>query len=139
MLVRMIGATVMALGAATTVAAQTADRFNLVCEGELSTGRVGEARETEAWSPSLRVDLVARQFCWEPCERRLSIHTVDADRIVLNDNPDGYAPQALDRRTLRLTNDLLLPRISFRVQQEAQCAPTPFVDFPREIPAVKPQ
>lgn len=75
-----------ALFASSPVSAETAQQFDLICQGE---SQRSPGAKPEAVTRHYRIDLQAKRWCWESCERANEIESVTADRITFYQSPEG--------------------------------------------------
>lgn len=111
--------------------AQTPRQFDLLCEGQSWSGPIVEEGRQAEWNPRLRIDLEQRKFCWNECDSVLPLERIEDEFIVLNHDDEDIAPQQIERRSGRLTNDMVVG--SYRIRQEAQCRVAPFSGFPAKL------
>lgn len=114
--------------------ASAADQFDLVCEGTRSI-RAGAPAEPHSYG--FRVDLAAKRWCWQTCERVYSIQEVQPDRIVFQDeSEDTFRKRSVSTNTVsRVNGEHRLLFIEVRplpatMETVGQCTPAPFSGFP---------
>lgn len=111
-----------------------ADQFDLECTGVKSEAVDGAPTPHQF---GVRVNLTAKKWCWDHCERVFDIHAVHPDRIVLTDD---RSDNIRTRRTSttevsRITGDFRLLSIILRPvaiyrKIEGACTKVPFSGFP---------
>lgn len=115
-------------------AAQSATRFDLVCSGTRQMDLDGAPAPLDY---RLRVDLEARRWCWNDCERTMPIVDVAPDRIV-------FQSESIDTARKRSTSENSVSRttgehrsiwietrpIPTYVETKGQCDPAAFSGFP---------
>lgn len=115
-------------------AAQSATQFDLVCSG---TRQMGLDAQPVPLDYRLRVDLEARRWCWNDCDRTMQIVDVAPDRLVLQ-------TESIDTPRKRSTSDNTVSRttgehrsiwietrpIPTYVETKGQCDPAAFSGFP---------
>ncbi|WP_138140626.1 hypothetical protein [Brevundimonas vancanneytii] len=129
----MVALTVSLLGAF-PAAAQTAQRFDLRCEGTRSE----ELNGPEApYSYGFRVDLDAGKWCWAHCERIFDLKEVNPDRLVFDEKSSETRRerQSVWHDVSRTTGAHKLLSITISIvpryyKVEGTCRPAPFSGFP---------
>ena len=76
---------ILLIGVMLSTPAAAADQFDLVCSGTRITKMNGPA---EPFKFGFRVDLAAKQWCWDHCEKVFPIVNVFPDRIIFQDKED---------------------------------------------------
>lgn len=115
-------------------AAQTAERFDLQCDGTRSEELNGPE---EPYSYGFRVDLASGKWCWDHCERIYDLKEVNPDRLVFD---EVRSETRTERRSVwhevsRTTGDHRLLSITISIvpryyKVEGTCRPAPFSGFP---------
>ncbi|MCZ8195878.1 MAG: hypothetical protein O9253_02285 [Aquidulcibacter sp.] len=112
-----------------------AQSFDLVCQG---------TRQTEVNGPEsphnygFRIDLSAKRWCWDHCERTFSMHEIAPERLVLlsEQKQSGSNRTFMSNEINRLTGEHEMVSIStglggsyFRIV--GRCERRPFSGFPK--------
>ena len=109
----------LTLALVATPAAAAGDQFDLVCTSKAKTLHY-------------RIDLAAREWCWEKCEATQRIVDVTSGRIVLRDDkaPDLTSINFIDRATGRNFR-FIKSRAAGVITSDTTCEPVPFSGFPK--------
>jgi len=129
--------TLFALWAAALCAsapAFAADQFNLACQGTRITASGGPA---EPYSFAARVDLAAKKWCMDKCEKAEPIKDVTPDKIVFADDGtyntrmEVSVETTLDRKANAFRHFMMQVRPDEAyLKIEAKCTEAPFTALP---------
>lgn len=132
--ITLAGALAALVLTAADAAAQTATQFDLVCSG---TRQVGVDAAPVPHDYRIRVDLEARRWCWDSCERTYEIAEVAPDRIVFErSTTDTPRKRSMSENSVsRQTGDHRLIWIESRplptyMETKGTCDPAAFSSFP---------
>jgi hypothetical protein len=129
---------VIALGlAALAGQALAADQFDLKCSG---TRQMELNGPTEALSYGFRVDLAAKRWCWDHCERTYAIEDIGPDRIAFADSStdEPRRRETVINEVSRVTGDHRQTWIQVRpmptfMETKGHCEVAPFSGFPAAL------
>lgn len=116
--------------------AASADRFDLVCAGEIKVAMFAKWRPEDT---RYRIDLAAKRWCQGECNGTNDINSVTDTKIVLiatdDDDDDGpYNSLWIDRVSGALSGLSTTPTVGFAVggyeQLRGQCTVAAFSGFP---------
>lgn len=132
------GAVILLLASGSGAMAQTAQQFDLVCEGRKQDGI------DAAWQPysyGFRVDLDAGLWCWrETCDRTYPVVEATPDRLVFTSRQTddrrerSWATSEVSRRTGKHEQWSAQTRpIARSYKVEGDCRPAEFGGFPASM------
>lgn len=128
---------VMVLCVASGAEAQTA-KFNLRCEGTMTSSSSFTGSETKPYSKLYRVDLDAGKWCENDCPAIFDIASVQPTQITFQDQKDdgpteqSFLSEFVERTTGEhyIFSGLRLPMLTTSTKYEGHCEREDFDGFP---------